>query len=315
MKAIDYTPIRASTLRGKLEITFDLFVLINEKFILYYRKGDSFEGERIERIQKKGLKKLYILKVEEEEYKSYLRRNIDMAYSNTQGAPMSERAIVIQGAQQAVVENLMESPDDKQIFEVAVESSRMYVEFILNENAALKEILKIPNLDKNPAHHGVNVATLAIAICKRFKQTDPAMLNALVIGCLLHDIEFAYNGLSLAKDFKDLSPEEKEIYKRQPHLGYERIKDAGFYQKLTLDIVKQSEELIDGSGFPDGLKEDQVDPMVALASTCNAFDRYVSIKEYSIKDSLKSILIDRMGMHPLKYFQALQDALKDDGAL
>ncbi len=298
-----------------MEITFDLYVLVAEKFILYYRKGDNFEGERLERIQKKGLKKLYILKTQEEEYKNYLRRNIDAAYNNTQGAPMSERALVIQGAQQAVVENLMESPDDRQIFDVTVESTRKYVEFILNENAALREILRIPNTDKNPAHHGVNVATLAISICKRFKLTDPKILNALVIGCLLHDIEFAYNGLSLAKDFATMTSTEKELYKQQPHLGYLRIKDAGFYDKLTLDVVRQAEELIDGTGFPSGLREDQVDPLVALASTCNAFDRYVSIKEISIKDSLKSILIDRMGMHPLKYFQALQDALKDDGAI
>lgn len=54
MSATDYLPIRVSTLRGDLQISFDTYVLINQKYILFCRKGDSFEGERLSRLKKKN---------------------------------------------------------------------------------------------------------------------------------------------------------------------------------------------------------------------------------------------------------------------
>lgn len=312
--ASDYLPIRVSTLRGDRKITFDAYVRIGEKFILYCRKGDSFEGERLNRLKKKSLKKLYILKEQENEYKEYLRQNIDKAYGTTSGE-IEERALIIQGAQQAVTEDLMEAPDDRQVFDLAVESSRRYVEFILNENQALKTVLGIENTDKNCAHHGVNVASLSIGLANKIQKLSPSNLDALVIGCLLHDIEHYYTGLPMDIAPDQLKEDEKEIYLQHPTLGVQRAKDAGFYDDLTLQIIQHHEELINGTGYPEGLKEEDLDPIIHLVSTCNAYDRYLGIKGIPPKEALKSILIDRMGLHPLKHFQALQDVLKAEGVI
>lgn len=314
MSANDYLPVRVSTLRGKLEISFDLYVLVNERFICYCRKGDHFHGDRLDRLKKKNLKKMYILKEHEEHYKTYLRKNIDLAYSST-NEEIEDRALVIQGAQQALTENLMESPDDNNLFELAVESSRKYVEFILNENHALRSILQIENPDNNYAHHGLNVATLAVGICKHFENSKPDDLNALVIGCLLHDIDHFYTGMPFHTPIKDMPIELKDAYFAHTKNGAERIRFAGFYHPLSVAIVEQHEEKIDGSGFPQKLKEEDMHPLVTMAAACNSFDRLMGFEGLSPKEALKRILIEGMGVHPLKYLQALQEVLKKESML
>ena len=59
MDAKDFVPIRVSTLRGDLKINFDAYVKVNEKHILYLRKGDSFEGSRLKRLKDKKVRKMW----------------------------------------------------------------------------------------------------------------------------------------------------------------------------------------------------------------------------------------------------------------
>ena len=53
----DFISMRVSTLRGDLKIDFDVYVKINDKMILYIRRGDSFEGPRLKRLREKKTKK------------------------------------------------------------------------------------------------------------------------------------------------------------------------------------------------------------------------------------------------------------------
>ena len=52
---MDYVSIRVSTLRGDQKIDFNAYIKINEKMVLYLRRGDSFEGERLLRLKEKKL--------------------------------------------------------------------------------------------------------------------------------------------------------------------------------------------------------------------------------------------------------------------
>ena len=61
MSANQYVPIRVSTLRGNLKIPFDAYVSVASKHILFCRKGDSFGGDRLDRLKKKKLKIMFIL--------------------------------------------------------------------------------------------------------------------------------------------------------------------------------------------------------------------------------------------------------------
>ena len=84
-----FTPIRVASLRGDIKTPFDVYIHVAGKYILYLRKGSSFEGTRLERLKAKKLKKMYISPDDEIPYKQYLEESIDKAYSS--GQPLEIR--------------------------------------------------------------------------------------------------------------------------------------------------------------------------------------------------------------------------------
>ncbi len=307
----DYTPIRVSTLRGDLKIPFDAYVRVAGKYILYLRKGDSFEGKRLNKLKEKKLRTMFIPFDSLKHYRSYMTENIDRAYDPIPPRPIEARVEVIQGAQQAVAEDLMESPDAKEFYNVAKIASQRYVDFILSEKESVRAVLQMDNLDGSISQHGVSVSTIALAIAEKMKLTNAHPMNLLVVGSLIHDIEHFHSGLPIAQPIDQLTPEQKEIYLKHPSDGALRLQNAGFYDKMVVDIVLQHEETIDGSGYPKKLKDKNLDPMSMIVAAANSFDRYVTFEKHSIKDALKKILIKKVGLHTLEHLKALQDALKE----
>lgn len=305
---MDYVSIRVSTLRGDQKIDFNTYVKINDKMILYLRKGDSFEGARLQRLREKNLKKMFILSEEEGYYRQYLQKNIESAYQD-KGKDLSSRAEIIQGTQQSYTEEVLENPQSTAAYAVAKDAAGRYVDFMMNNTAALQAILRVENNDKNIAHHGVNVATLSIALAQRTGLTDPKKCQLLSLGALLHDI--GHQGTSLVLDQKlvDMSPEDKTLWTQHPLQGANKVKDKQHFDTTVINIIAEHEETINGQG-PRGLREKDLDPLSIIVSTANAMDRLMTYENVPQEAAAKSLMLDHVGKYPLTYIQELNNILK-----
>ena len=145
---LDYVSIRVSTLRGDQKIDFNAYVKINDKMILYLRRGDSFEGERLKRLKEKKLRKMYILNEEETSYRDYLQKNIETAYDNNSNKDIQTRADVIQGAQQANTEEVFENPENVECYNYAKDAAGKYVSFIMTNAEALQAVMKVETVTR-----------------------------------------------------------------------------------------------------------------------------------------------------------------------
>jgi len=307
---MSYTGIRVSTLRGDQKINFNVFIKIDEKYIMYLREGDSFEGDRLKRLKEKRLKRLYILQEHEEQYRKYLQQNIDSAYDSKSGKSLEIRAEIIQGAQQANVEEVMDNPGDQFAYEQAKSGIEKFFHFLDNEQAAAQHILKLENLDHNIAHHGVMVATLAQSLAKKIGFHDEKQLQLMGLGALLHDLEHFHSSLKIVKPLSLMSPDELKLYKQHPRLGAQRAQDKKHFDSLVIKIIMQHEETIDGKGFPQGLMENQIDPMVLLVACANYVDRLVTFEGVSRSDAAKELMMKGVGRYPLEHLKALNQILK-----
>jgi putative nucleotidyltransferase with HDIG domain len=308
-KTDDYVPIRVSTLRGDQKISFDAYLKINEKFVHYLRKGDSFEGERLQRLKAKKLKKMFILPDDEEPYRKYLQSNIETAYDSKSGKDLKTRSEIVQGNQQSHAETVMENPENELVYNDARDAAAKFVSFLQNEAAAVEHIISIENIDQNVAHHGVTVSTLSNALAKLLNITDPKQLQLLTLGALLHDFEHFHSGLSFAKPLKDFTAEELRVYKNHPANGAQRVQDKKHFEQTVINIIAQHEEYIDGRGFPSGLIESKIDPLALIVASCNALDRMITFEGVDRKAAVKQLLITAVGKYPLQHIQLLGDIM------
>lgn len=307
---LEYTAIRVSTLRGDMKTPFDVYVRVAGKYILYCRAGSSFEGERLARLKSKKLKKMYIRPEDEIPYAQYMEQNIDAAYDAKSGKSLDVRAEVIQGFQQAAAEQYMEDPTHEMYYNHVRSSMERFVNFLNNDPKASASVLKIENLDQSITHHSVNVATLATMMVAESKFKDSTQIDRLAMGCLLHDIDHVQTELQVAKPVDQMTPEELAIYKEHPLLGAKKLQRIEFVDQLVMNVVLQHEENIKGTGFPKGLTEREMDPMVVIAATANAYDRLVSFEKLLPRDAIKHMMIEKLGLYPLDYLQILQKILK-----
>lgn len=311
--SINFHPIRVSTLRGDQKIKFNAYLRINGKHLLYCRSGDSFEGPRLKRLKEKKLKKMYIVPDDESHYQNYIRKNLEEAYDNSQNKDILTRSEIIQGHQESIAEDIMENPQIEEYYNLAKDSSGKFRNFLLSNKDAVKAVLSVANSENSLAHHGVNVSTLAIGIAEKigYVKEDHSLVDLMALGCLIHDIEHQYTGLNIAQKLETMDANELKLYSTHPLDGARRVQRLKHFDQIVINIIMQHEELIDGSGFPNGLSEKDVDPMVVIASTANAYDRLISLEKLSHKEALQALLVEKIGLHPLKQMKALQEILKE----
>ncbi len=301
-----YVPVRVSTLRGDDKVDFNIYVPVAERQVLYIRQGDSFEGDRLQRLKKKKLKKMFIDENDEKNYQSYIARSLNAAMDKNSGKSMDVRAEVVQGASQASVEEVMENPGNQVTYEAAKKNAEMYMKFLMEEGSAVGAVLKIENSDKNLAHHGVTVATLSIALAQKLGISDPAHLKTLTLGAYLHDLGHNDSGIDLGRKIEAFSKDDLEKYKQHPKIGAAAAQDKKHFDQGVISILMEHEELEDGSGFPNGIPGAKIDKLAKIVGVCNTWDRFVTFEGMSVVDALKHLTMTKLGKYPLDYISALK---------
>ncbi|MCB0356002.1 MAG: HD domain-containing protein [Bdellovibrionales bacterium] len=309
---LKFEPIRVSTLRGERPIPFNAYIKIGSRHVLYLRKGDSFEGDRLDRLKAKKLDRLYILATDRSKYDQYLQDNVNEAFDAHSKKDLLSRTSIIQGHLQAIAEELMDHPEIEENYTMALTSCQRFCEFMQNNDLALKCLLSFKNEEFSISHHGVNVASLTLALISHLQLADSFIpqLELLTLGALIHDIGRQQLELPSPLQKSKMTPEQKKLYESHPQLGIDRIREFSYFDEIVVNIIFQHEEFIDGSGYPQKLLERNTSPYSLMVSVANTYDKLITQEAKSMHEALKYMIIDSMGLHPLDMMKALQDALK-----
>lgn len=309
---MDYLPIRVNTLRGDQKTEFDLYIRINDKMLLYIRKGDSFEGIRLQRFKQKKLKKMFILPDDETSYRMYLERNLEMAFDDKSGKDMDTRAEIIQGDMQSKVEELFDSPELSELYEQIKDSAGKFIRFLTANDQAAAAVLKLDNSDRSVSHHGVAVATLAVALARKTDKLDPQILQLMTTGALIHDIGLRSEVFEAGRPISSFDRGELDFYLKHTEVGAQQLQSLDHFDPSVLNIISQHEELTDGTGFPNKLTEKDMDPLAVFVSSANALDRLISFEGIDRTEATKKMMIEQVGKHPLAHIQALHQIIKQE---
>ena len=157
---------------------------------------------------------------------------------------------------------------------------------------------KLDVIDNYHFHHSINVCLLAMSI-GRYYEFNRDQLEELGIAAILHDIGKIkiphYIWTMPGKPNKD----EWALIKRHPLLGYEKVQGLGMSNDACMGILHHHERL-DGSGYPFGLKGDDIHlygKIIAIADVFDAMRSKRSYKEMSSRDEAFDFLIHSTGSH------------------
>ena len=150
---------------------------------------------------------------------------------------------------------------------------------VMASSHALVWLTFLKSRDEYTANHCVNVCVLAISF-GRCLGLSKEQLNLVGLGGLLHDLGKMQTPDEILNKPAKLTPEEFEIMKQHPELGFKLLKDEKDLSMEVLDIVLHHHERRNGYGYPDELPEHKIPLLTQIVSIVDVYDAITSDRCY-----------------------------------
>lgn len=161
--------------------------------------------------------------------------------------------------------------------------------------------------------HPVNVAILTALLAEVLRYDETHKLRA-VVAALVHDIGMTRLPFEVIEHNRSLTPDEKDQLRQHPNYGAEIILEAlgPDYEWLAL-AVRQEHERIQGQGYPQGLRGEQIDFSAQLLGILDVYEsvthpRWQRTAQCPSK-SVKQLLESRNQYFTQQMLKALVEAL------
>lgn len=143
---------------------------------------------------------------------------------------------------------------------------------------ALIGIARIKDRDEYTYVHSVAVAALMVNLAQHLA-LDESLIHEIGMAGLMHDIGKMLVPEDLLKKEGTLSDAEYAQVKHHAERGYQLLLEHGA-PELVLDVCRHHHERLDGSGYPYGLRGDQISLYARMAAICDVYDAVTSNRPY-----------------------------------
>ena len=150
---------------------------------------------------------------------------------------------------------------------------------VIKNPDALIWLTHMKSRDEYTATHCLNVCILALTF-GRSLGLDNKRLNILGLGALLHDIGKMQIPAAILNKPGRLTKEEFALMQTHPGQGYQLLKKQRGLPPLCLDIVLHHHERLGGSGYPDGLVDEQINLLTRITAIVDVYDAVTSDRCY-----------------------------------
>ena len=156
--------------------------------------------------------------------------------------------------------------------------------------------------------HGMIVSNLAYMIGKEMKLPQEQCHNLAVAG-RVHDIgKLRLRSYVYEEKEAHMNIDELRYVRLHPTLGYAILKEHGYKDEI-LTAVLYHHENVDGSGYPNNLKGDEIPLNAKILRVCDAFGALIANRPvrgaFDIETAL-TIMIDEVKYFDMKVFLAFQ---------
>jgi putative nucleotidyltransferase with HDIG domain len=129
--------------------------------------------------------------------------------------------------------------------------------------------------------HCLFVTGFAVAFAQHMGMREEDQ-RRLTRAALLHDVGKAFIPVAILDKPGKLTDEEMDEIRKHPRLGYDALAAQGSFPREMLDVVLHHHEFLDGSGYPDGLRGEEISDIVRLMTIVDIHAALVEKRAYRL---------------------------------
>lgn len=186
-----------------------------------------------------------------------------------------------------------------------------------------KGIKELTSMNKNveqkdiyTRNHGVRVRDYSLKIAKILGLSSERLEN-IVFASLCHDIGKVFVPNEVLNKPGKLTEEEFELIKKHPVDGA-KMAQGTFMEKLDV-IIAQHHERVDGTGYPCGLKGDEILLEARIIALADSFDAMTSDRSYRKAMDMEVAFRELKSLSGIHYdekvVEAFEKVLKEEGKI
>jgi putative nucleotidyltransferase with HDIG domain len=129
--------------------------------------------------------------------------------------------------------------------------------------------------------HCLFVTGFAVAFAQHLGMREEDQ-RRLTRAALLHDVGKAFISTAILDKPGALTEEETAEMRQHPRRGYDALAAQGSFPPEMLDVVLHHHEMLDGSGYPNGLSGSQISDIVRLTTIVDIYAALVEKRAYRL---------------------------------
>ena len=254
----------------------------SDHFALYCADTANFGEAERNRLQEHNVRFVCVRMVDQDRFRRQMETTLEELAASPAVA-VSERSAIIYETSVELMNELLAEPDLVAQSSRLEHVSRAVTTLVLNNESAFSHLFAASHHDFYTATHMVNVATWMVPLAYEMGYRDPDELSHICQAGILHDMgKLFVPGATLNKPGK-LSDDEWAQIKRHPEAGWEYLSKYSHINPIVLRVTREHHERADGSGYPRGLKNDEIHPISRICAVVDSFDAMTAFRPFKEK--------------------------------
>ncbi|MFA5115181.1 MAG: HD domain-containing phosphohydrolase [Candidatus Omnitrophota bacterium] len=168
--------------------------------------------------------------------------------------------------------------------------------------------------DPNSRGHSDRVSQYSVKIARRM-DLDAELIKDIKDAGELHDVGKIGISDSILKKPGPLTPDEWQVMRRHPIIGEGIVKPVHSLLRLC-GIIRHHHEAMDGSGYPDGLKGEEIPLGARILAVADSFDAMTADRAYrkalTTEEAKKELIKYSGSRYDKKVVEAMLDIISDN---
>lgn len=277
MDSPTYFRIRLTTIRPNKELTFDIYVNIDSRYILYLHAGDRLSDGKIKTLHGRDTgDTFFILTSDKEKYQSWVREEINADHTDPK-----EKAKILRESSVALMEDLFDNPDVNKALDDSKPIITDFVELMESAPEAMGFMISLSGHDFYTYNHSLDVSIYSLGLGKAMGY-DAKTLSNLGVSALFHDIGKRNVSLDILCKKGSLNDAEWEQMKMHPQYGLVILNNHPNMDDDIKAACFEHHESWAGNGYPQQLVGEEIHPFARIVAITDTYDAMTTQRSYNV---------------------------------